>query len=63
MTKVLITDPIDQSGIEILSHVAQVDQKIGICYFFIWKTLHFRKIYKRNEAKIWAKKSKILKKS
>ena len=30
MTKVLITDPIDQSGIDILSQVAQVDQKIGI---------------------------------
>ena len=30
MTKVLITDPIDQTGIDILSHVAQVDQKIGI---------------------------------
>jgi len=30
MTKVLITDPIDQTGIDILSKVAQVDQKIGI---------------------------------
>ena len=30
MTKVLITDPIDQTGIDILSQVAQVDQKIGI---------------------------------
>ena len=30
MNKVLITDPIDQSGINILSQVAQVDQKIGI---------------------------------
>jgi len=30
MTKVLITDPIDQKGIDILSQVAQVDQKIGI---------------------------------
>ena len=30
MQKVLITDPIDQSGIDILSQVAQVDQKIGI---------------------------------
>ena len=30
MTKVLITDPIDQSGIDILSQVAQVDQKIGL---------------------------------
>ena len=30
MNKVLITDPIDQSGIDILSQVAQVDQKIGI---------------------------------
>ncbi len=30
MTKVLITDPIDQSGIDILSQVAQVDQRIGI---------------------------------
>ena len=30
MPKVLITDPIDQSGIDILSQVAQVDQKIGI---------------------------------
>ena len=30
MTKVLITDPIDNAGIEILSQVAQVDQKIGI---------------------------------
>tara|TARA_Y100000589_G_scaffold57459_1_gene47806 strand:- start:2394 stop:3980 length:1587 start_codon:yes stop_codon:yes gene_type:complete len=30
MTKVLITDPIDQAGIDILSQVAQVDQKIGI---------------------------------
>ena len=30
MTKVLITDPIDQTGIDILSQVAQVDQRIGI---------------------------------
>jgi len=30
MTKVLITDPIDQKGIDILSLVAQVDQKIVI---------------------------------
>jgi len=30
MTKVLITDPIDQKGIDILSQVAQVDQRIGI---------------------------------
>jgi len=30
MTKVLITDSIDQTGIDILSQVAQVDQKIGI---------------------------------
>tara|TARA_Y100001970_G_scaffold48951_1_gene62084 strand:- start:999 stop:2585 length:1587 start_codon:yes stop_codon:yes gene_type:complete len=30
MPKVLITDPIDQAGIDILSQVAQVDQKIGI---------------------------------
>ena len=30
MTKVLITDPIDQTGIDILSQVAQVDQKIGV---------------------------------
>ena len=30
MTKVLITDPIDPTGIDILSQVAQVDQKIGI---------------------------------
>ena len=30
MTKVLITDPIDQTGIDILSQVAQVDQMIGI---------------------------------
>tara|TARA_B100000700_G_C15037150_1_gene853359 strand:+ start:1550 stop:3136 length:1587 start_codon:yes stop_codon:yes gene_type:complete len=30
MTKVLVTDPINQSGIEILSKVAQVDQHIGV---------------------------------
>ena len=30
MTKVLITDPIDKKGIDILSQVAQVDQRIGI---------------------------------
>jgi len=30
MTKVLITDSIDQTGIDILSQVAQVDQRIGI---------------------------------
>ena len=30
MTKVLITDPIDQTGIDILSQVSQVDQRIGI---------------------------------
>ena len=30
MTKVLITDPIDQIGIDILSQVAQVDQRIGV---------------------------------
>ena len=30
MTKVLVSDPIDQAGIEILSQVSQVDQKIGL---------------------------------
>ncbi len=30
MTKVLVSDPIDQSGIEILSQVAQVDQRKGL---------------------------------
>ena len=30
MTKVLVSDPIDQAGIEILSQVAQVDQRLGI---------------------------------
>jgi len=30
MTKVLVSDPIDQIGIEILSQVAQVDVKIGL---------------------------------
>ncbi len=30
MTKVLVSDPIDQAGIEILSKVAQVDQRIGL---------------------------------
>ncbi len=30
MTKVLVSDPIDQSGIDILSQVAQVDQRIGL---------------------------------
>ncbi len=30
MTKVLVSDPIDQAGIEILSQVAQVDQRIGL---------------------------------
>ena len=30
MTKVLVSDPIDQAGIDILSQVAQVDQKIGL---------------------------------
>ena len=30
MTKVLVSDTIDQSGIEILSQVSQVDQRIGL---------------------------------
>ncbi len=30
MTKVLVSDPIDQSGIDILSQVAQVDQRLGL---------------------------------
>ncbi len=30
MTKVLVSDPIDQAGVEILSQVAQVDQRIGL---------------------------------
>ncbi len=30
MTKILVSDPIDQRGIEILAQVAQVDQKLGL---------------------------------
>ena len=30
MTKVLVSDPIDQAGVEILSQVAQVDQRTGL---------------------------------
>ncbi len=30
MTKVLVSDPIDQAGVDILTQVAQVDQKIGL---------------------------------
>ncbi|MEC7392798.1 MAG: phosphoglycerate dehydrogenase, partial [Cyanobacteriota bacterium] len=30
MTKVLVSDPIDQAGIDILSQVAQVDQRTGL---------------------------------
>ncbi len=30
MTKVLVSDPIDQLGIDILSQVAQVDQRVGL---------------------------------
>ncbi len=30
MTKVLVSDPIDQSGIEILRQVAQVDECVGL---------------------------------
>ena len=30
MTKVLVSDPIDQAGIDILSHLAQVDQRTGL---------------------------------
>ncbi len=30
MTKVLVSDPIDKAGIEILSQVAQVDQRVGL---------------------------------
>ena len=30
MTKVLVSDPIDQIGIDILSQVAQVDVKVGL---------------------------------
>ena len=30
MTKVLVSDPVDQAGIDILSQVAQVDQKLGL---------------------------------
>ena len=30
MTKVLVSDPIDQAGIDILAQVAQVDQRVGL---------------------------------
>ena len=30
MTKVLVSDPIDQTGIDILSQVAQVDVRTGL---------------------------------
>ena len=30
MTKVLVSDPIDQAGIDILSQVAHVDQRFGL---------------------------------
>ena len=30
MTKVLVSDPIDQKGIDILSQVAQVDVRTGL---------------------------------
>ena len=30
MTKVLVSDPIDQAGIDILGQVAQVDQRTGL---------------------------------
>ena len=30
MTKVLVSDPIDQAGIDILSQVAQVDVRTGL---------------------------------
>ncbi len=30
MTKILVSDPIDQAGIEILGQVAQVDQRLGL---------------------------------
>ena len=30
MTKVLVSDPIDQAGLDILTQVAQVDQKVGL---------------------------------
>ena len=30
MTKVLVSDPIDKAGIDILSQVAQVDQRTGL---------------------------------
>ena len=30
MTKVLVSDPIDQAGIDILGQVAQVDQRVGL---------------------------------
>ena len=30
MTKVLVSDPIDQAGLDILNQVAQVDQQIGL---------------------------------
>ena len=30
MTKVLVSDPIDQAGLDILNQVAQVDQRIGL---------------------------------
>mgnify|MGYP000966028083 CR=1 FL=1 len=29
MTKVLVSDPIDQAGLDILGQVAQVDERIG----------------------------------
>ena len=30
MTKVLVSDPVDQAGIDILSQVSQVDQQSGL---------------------------------
>lgn len=30
MTKVLVSDPIDQAGLDILGQVAQVDERIGL---------------------------------
>jgi D-3-phosphoglycerate dehydrogenase len=37
MTKVLVSDPIDQTGIDILSQVAQVDLRTGLPPNSLWQ--------------------------
>ena len=50
--KVLVSDPIDQAGIDILSQVADVDQRLGLSLIELKGIIRFKiRIYSRNSTK------------